>query len=892
MHLKLFASLRRFLSIGSLFLGSVAYSSWEWAPPRYWSKPTTEEGRERLGKNISNYLIKLSYSLHYKRVDKGWEEGAGQLETYGHHPNDQSYSLRPPLKEEPFMQRVEDTTVWPYRVHGVVEVNFSWGGGHGTGTLISPYYVLTAAHCLYHHETWQEAQEVFFLPAANGSSLPFGKVKVKEFYYPDKFKTFKTHDYALLVLEQPIGYLAGYLGMRINEGLWNKHLNISGYPGRVEEVPQFRQMWHSKGAFKCWEGDHTLSYEIKSGKGTSGSGIYITHDNQEVLVGIHTHVKLSGGGNGTYFDNKVYKDVEKWMDFSLLKRVCEGIPHGHSFGALETLDFSYHTLGRIGLGFLSFYNFPFLKKLFLKKNRLKNEDLQALHDLSFPALTYLDLSDNYLGGEGGEAIEAKFSPGITTLILSNNQEKITKEEKKEIRRNAQAGKEKEECQHAGVLCSCNWKIAVNSFTDKPWRFSPAFLTAFPHLTHLDLAETRMEDKGLEILSQGLPHLTSLNLKRAGITGRGVRALRHGVFPALQYLDLTGEAYSDCSVGNTLRKLYEYRSWEGEEESPYADYINQMKNYESFHIKCEEEEEMIGSPEAELLTELFPFLISLKISGNHLGVKGLAFLSEEKAIPFIELEISHNHLGPEAGALLASKAFSSLQVLDLAGNYLGPRGIKDLSQATFTFLKKLYLRDNYMDARAFRTLCQASFPVLEVLNISHNWMDRDAYQELKADRFPCLKKLNLSSTSMTDEGMGDLAKSGLSTLEYLKIKGSYISDKGVGDFCQGNFPHLKTLNLSETYGISGKIFKMLLGNYDFYHLERLYVEETNVGAEDVIDFVLNDYYFSVLQLLVVGEDVTRDIHMYLQHWDEGRLCKRHGWWDKFEDRVTEKNLSIL
>src|SRR5690606_31347750 len=85
--------------------------------------------------------------------------------------------------------RVADTTKYPYRAIGWLEMTFPNGDTYtGTGTLIGAYHVLTAAHNLYGQELDGWVKRVTFTPAKNGNSNPpWGSANAARVRIPEEY---------------------------------------------------------------------------------------------------------------------------------------------------------------------------------------------------------------------------------------------------------------------------------------------------------------------------------------------------------------------------------------------------------------------------------------------------------------------------------------------------------------------------------------------------------------------------------------------------------------------------------------------------------------------------------------------------------------------------------
>lgn len=137
------------------------------------------------------------------------------------------------IGEEDVREQIEDTKHEYWRAFGLLTTGIE-GNPIGSGTLISPWHVLTSGRTLYDPEKEKWAEDIYFHPARSGDHLPVEPVVcVKKAVFSSwKYGNPKS-DMGIVELSQPIGKEIGWNGLLWGDDSYLNDLdtiNISGYP--------------------------------------------------------------------------------------------------------------------------------------------------------------------------------------------------------------------------------------------------------------------------------------------------------------------------------------------------------------------------------------------------------------------------------------------------------------------------------------------------------------------------------------------------------------------------------------------------------------------------------------------------------------------------------------
>lgn len=138
-------------------------------------------------------------------------------------------------------REIVDAATAPWRAIGRVNFASTQTRHHCTGTLVSEQVVLTAAHCLYNlpRKVWLPPQSIVFVAGfqrGTSEAISRGKRYVLDGMQNTDMRNFQPspeRDWALLILEDPIGREVGYLDIAPPELMQEENTDflLAGYSG-------------------------------------------------------------------------------------------------------------------------------------------------------------------------------------------------------------------------------------------------------------------------------------------------------------------------------------------------------------------------------------------------------------------------------------------------------------------------------------------------------------------------------------------------------------------------------------------------------------------------------------------------------------------------------------
>jgi V8-like Glu-specific endopeptidase len=187
-----------------------------------------------------------------------------------------------------------DVRGFPFSAVGRITYDIPVGFGTCTGSLVGPRVVLTNGHCVWDNKKEQFHQNIKFAPAHRGDRAPYGEHRVSRVVVSQKYLDGEHgYDYAFLVLTQPVGRQAGWLGVTGYNPRWNngRYWYVAGYGTNYEGHP-FDSRYQTANQYPCQIhtqlfGRAAHGHDCDTGQGNSGSPLFGYWHRVPYVIGVN-----------------------------------------------------------------------------------------------------------------------------------------------------------------------------------------------------------------------------------------------------------------------------------------------------------------------------------------------------------------------------------------------------------------------------------------------------------------------------------------------------------------------------------------------------------------------------------------------------------------------------
>ncbi len=214
--------------------------------------------------------------------------------------------------------RVTATTTYPWRAICALRITAANGRRYiGTGWFVSPRTVITAGHCVFMHNEGGWARSIEVIPGLNDATRPYGSASSGTLRSVTGWTQGRNreYDYGAIILPASarLGERTGWFGLAVRDDafLRGASLNLSGYPGDKGGSQQWFMAQRAKSVAA-----RTITYEIDTMGGQSGSPVWLLQNGQRYGVGVHTNGH-SSGNSATRINTDVYNRMLGWKNEGL-----------------------------------------------------------------------------------------------------------------------------------------------------------------------------------------------------------------------------------------------------------------------------------------------------------------------------------------------------------------------------------------------------------------------------------------------------------------------------------------------------------------------------------------------------------------------------------------------
>jgi V8-like Glu-specific endopeptidase len=226
-------------------------------------------------------------------------------------------------------RRVTSTTNYPWNTFCYLGTTYPGGASfRGSGCLVGPNMVLTAAHVVYSFSTHRFVSRVVIAPAqsqaaANATVLrPYGTRNSLMVATSTRYTTSgaSADDYGAVFFSVPFNNISTYMPVEFNNA--PTAVNLAGYPSGVLGETNSQAMWWGYGRVTRVE-SRLLKYEADATAGNDGSPLFADTMSGRRLVGLHSSgAVIYNAGPRLVTANQA--TIQQWMQW---RPICQPPTH-------------------------------------------------------------------------------------------------------------------------------------------------------------------------------------------------------------------------------------------------------------------------------------------------------------------------------------------------------------------------------------------------------------------------------------------------------------------------------------------------------------------------------------------------------------------------------------
>ena len=657
--------------------------------------------------DFSKYPKDSSKKLLYKKIEPIRPEVEHQLSE----KKEQQQLIE---SDDNIRERELITTSFPQSAVGVVLIKESDDSSTmkwGSGVMIGPDLVLTAAHNVYDNQKPFRKRYpcIKFIPAANEDEAPFGEIGVQSVFAPEKYISHQgdEENYALMILTIPIGREIGYYGVKALPGktpdklLKGSVISVVGYhavENLIEKSEISFEEWRERAIIqKIEEKTGLIHYDVKAGPSQGGGGVFTKNlDTHELFViGVHIDRDIDSGW-ACMITKERFAELHKFISgYEGKTQKFEEIIQSKDDKEkrINKLMLSNKQLGLAELRELAEYRLRGLEEIDLSANsHIQNEGIEFLcKNTVWENLQRINLVETGIGNDGCYSLSKNETwKQLKVLYLGGN----------DISDNGVLAIVKSK----NFLCLEEIGLDLNAIgddgasaigMDTSWKNLKALSlsynkiggkgaicissnTTWKNLKALRLNYNQIGDDGAVAISNNLTwtNLEELRLSKNEIGDKGATALaEHKIWTNLKLLDL-GVNKITAEGAEAIGKNVVWQCLEVLDLS-----YNKMQDSGAIAISS---------------NTTWSNLKVLNLRSNQIGEEGGVAVGRNTTWKQLEeLYIDHNQIGNKGATVIGRNlTWKSLEHLDLSACEIGYQGRVALARnPAWKYMKKLNLMDN-------------------------------------------------------------------------------------------------------------------------------------------------------------------------------------------------------